>query len=193
MAASILQLLFPSVCLACGCKCATKWFCPPCWLLCELPDPANHCQVCFQGLEEQARYCASCREGKKRLPMVRGFVFDPESPARLMGLDAVDALAGFAYLQWIQLEWPDPDVVIPMPDSAPIAAALASLMQAPLVKALSPSYEYYEDRLEEENTLLLFDVSHSSSSLHKAASALSASFPKKIFVLSLFPYADSVF
>lgn len=109
-----------------------------------------------------------------------------------MGLEAVDALAGFALFQWIQLEWPMPDAVIPMPDSVQVAAAFASFLKLPLVQALKITCDYHEDRLEDDQILLLFDVSNPLAQLQKAASALSEAFPKRIYLLSLFPYADSI-
>lgn len=96
-------------------------------------------------------------------------------------------MAGFAFLQWIQLEWPDPDAIIPMPDSIPIAAAFASLLNVPLIQALTRTHEYYEDRLEEDQILLLFDISNSIPQLEKAAQSLFSSLPKKVFLISLFP------
>ena len=122
------------------------------------------------------------------LPAVRAFVFDPESPARFLGFDAPVALASFALLQWIQLEWPTPDAVIPMPDahSLCIGKEFAELLDFPFVRALTFDCRYKEDRLEEDQTLLLFDVLHPVELLQKGALALSESFPKRIYLLSLF-------
>lgn len=183
-----LNCIFPPLCLSCKEKCATKFFCPACWLLCELPDPAERCRNCFETLDERGNLCVRCRH-KPILPCVRATVFDSESPARLLGLEVPDAMAGFALLQWIQLEWPMPDAIVPMPDPDSIAMgqAFAWLLNLPFVRALRSDCAYRENRLEEEGNLLLIDISSSMEKLKKAACALSESFPKRIFLLTLFP------
>jgi hypothetical protein len=116
-------------------------------------------------------------------------VFDPESPARFLGTEAIDAMASFSFLQWIHLEWPIPDALIPMPDADSIAigSALAQLLDIPFIRALHSNCEYKEERLEEDQILLLFDVSNSIADLRKGSMALSEAFPKRIYLLSLLP------
>lgn len=102
----------------------------------------------------------------------------------------IQAWASFAYLQWIQLEWETPFAVIPMidQDSMKIGKEFASLMEAPFIRAFDSRGRYKEARLEEEKTLLLFDVSNSVEDLSQAVFSLSESFPKRIYLLSLLPY-----
>ena len=123
---------------------------------------------------------------------MRAYVFDPESPARYLGLEPSEPLAGFALYQWIQLEWPDPDYVIPMPDSHSIAIAKAFtfMLDLPFVPAIGGTFKLKEDRLEEDRVLLVIDVSNSIDYLQKATLALAESFPKRIFILSLLPYVN---
>ncbi len=163
--------------------------CPDCWLLCEPPDPIYRCRHCFEEIDEESPLCKNCRQ-KRHLSVKRAYVFDPESPAHLLGLEETKALAGFAILQWIQLEWITPDAIVPMPDSKAIALDFAKFLDVPLVQALSKYHEYKEGRLEEDQILLLFDVSNSLPKLEKAALALMQSFPKKVYLLSLLPYVD---
>lgn len=186
-----MNFVFPPLCLACKERCGTKYLCPNCWSLCELPDPVERCRNCFEELDQRGNLCKQCRY-RPILPLVRATVFDAESPARLLGLDSVKAMAGFALVQWIQLEWPVPDAIIPMPDADSIALgrAFASLIDRPFVRALNSSGEYQEDRLDEDGELLLIDISHPVDALRKAALALAASFPKRIYLLTLLPYAD---
>ncbi len=188
---NLLDFLFPSLCLFCGEKCSTKIFCEACWSLCELPDPITRCRHCFDEVTEKEKLCKTCRT-ERQLPVQRAYVFDPESPARLLDLDAVEAMAGFAILQFIQLDWLVPNAVIPMPNSIRIASHFAKDLSLPFVQGLSHSYEYRKDRLEENQVLLLFDVSNPLMNLEKAARSLAIAFPKKIYLLSLFPYVDPV-
>ena len=157
--------------------------------MCELPDPAYRCRHCFEEVDEIGGLCLTCRK-KRCLSVPRAYVFDPESPARLLGIEEEEAMAGFALLQWIQLEWPMPNAIVPMPDSIPIASAFARFLDLPLIQALSKQCEYQEERLEEDQIILLFDISNSLPNLQKAALSLSASFPKRVFLLSLLPDVD---
>lgn len=184
------DILFPPVCLSCGVK-GQKFLCSECWFFCEPLDPVDRCRHCFAELDWRGNLCAECRHNQ-RLPIVRAHVFDSESNAHFLSLEANDAMASFSLIQWIQLEWPFPDAIIPMPNAHALAIgrSLAKLLQRPLIRALSFSWEYQEERLEEHQTLLLFDVSSPLPILEKAALALSASFPKRIYLLNLFPYVD---
>jgi hypothetical protein len=145
----------------------------------------GRCTYCFTELEEKEELCKECRE-EQQIPALRAFVFDPESPAHFLGFEKVEAMAGFALWQWVQLDWFEPDVIVPMPDSKRIAFAFAKLLDAPFVQALNFAHEYYEDRLEDSQTILLFDVSNPIPSLQKAARSLSQASPKIIYLLSLF-------
>jgi hypothetical protein len=156
-----------------------------------LPDPVERCRHCFEELDGKGNLCLQCRK-EKWLPIVRAYVFDPESPAHFLGTEALDAMAGFALIQWIQLEWPLPDGIVPMPDADSIAigGALARQLNVPFIRALNSDWSYKEDRLEEDQELLLFDVSNSIEKLKKAAYALGEAFPKRVYLLSLLPYAN---
>lgn len=180
------DFLFPPTCLACRERCSTKFLCPDCWVSSTLPDPVGRCRHCFEELDQRGILCPQCRQNR-RLNAVRAYVFDLRSPARYLGVDAPLAMASFALIQWIQLEWPVPDAIIPMPDSISMGSAFAKLLEVPFVRALRFDGEYKEDRLEEDQTLLLFDVSNPIEKLQKASSALSESFPKRVYLLSLFP------
>ncbi len=183
----LVDLIFPPLCLSCQERCETKFLCPDCWCACELPDPIERCRHCFEELDQRGNLCAQCRE-HRRLSSLRAYVFDPDSPAHYLGVEAPMAMAGFAVVQWIQLEWPLPSAVIPMPDTSSIAIgkAFAELLEVPFVRALFTSLEYREDRLEEEGQLLLFDVSNTLSNLQKAGQALAEAFPKRVYILSLY-------
>jgi hypothetical protein len=167
-----------------------RFLCSSCWALCELPDPADRCRHCFEELDQRGNLCSLCRD-KPILNAVRATVFDSESPGRYLGLDSPDAMAGFALLQWIQLEWPMPYAIVPMPDpeSQAVAKAFAALLDLPYIQALQGDGEYREGRLEEDEYLLLIDVSSSVAKLKKATDSLVGAFPKRIFLLTLFPYA----
>ena len=186
----MIDLIFPPLCLACREECRTRFLCPSCWQLCLLPDPVERCRHCFEELDRKENLCSQCRK-EKILPAIRAYVFDPESPAHHLALEPPDGMASFALIQWVALDWPLPDAVIPMPDrdSVEIGRMFAFLLNIPFMKALRANCDYKEDRLEEGKELLLFDVSHPVETLQKATLALSEAFPKRIYLLSLVPYA----
>jgi hypothetical protein len=109
------------------------------------------------------------------------------SPARFLDLELSDAMAAFAYIQWIALGWPDPDAIIPMPDSHSIriGLALAKLMERPFIRAIRSNFEYREESLEEDGELFLFDAGGKIEHLKQGALALSESFPQRIRLLTL--------
>lgn len=76
---------------------------------------------------------------------------------------------------------------MPDPDSIAIGKAFAHMLQFPFIRALGLGCAYKEERLEEDQLWLLFDVSNSFFSLKKATLALAESFPKRIFLLTLLP------
>jgi hypothetical protein len=187
----VIDCIFPPLCLSCREKSKYKFLCADCWKLCELPDPIEKCRHCFHELDDKGNLCRECRKEKK-LPIVRAYVFDPESPAHHLGFEAVDAMAGFAILQWVALEWPTPQAVIALPDkhSMKIGKSFAKMLDVPFIKALRSNLDYVEDRLEEDLELLLFDGSNCLEDLQKACLSILESFPKKVYLLSLCPYAD---
>ncbi len=192
MISVFLDFLFPPLCLNCKERCKTKHLCPACWELCAPPDPAERCRHCFCDLDLNKGMCAQCRR-EPLLPAARAFVFDGEAPARLLGFDAVEAFAGFAFNQWTRLEWPEPDAIIPMPDceSSALGKVFAALTNRTVTKALHGEGEWMElraDPLKEGDELLLIDVSNPLHRLQKAVSILSESFPKRIYLLTLFQY-----
>lgn len=187
MIRACLDFIFPPLCLACKERCETKVLCPDCWRLSQLPDPATRCRHCFQELDRRGNLCSQCRE-EKLLPVVRAFVFDAEAPAQLLNLELVDPMGAFAFLQWIELEWPLPDAIIPMPDpsSLSIGRVLAHFIDRPFVRALRRNGEYLAECLDEDQELLLFDTSNPLERLHKGALALFESLPQRVRILSLF-------
>lgn len=184
---SFIDFIFPPYCLACQERCSTKYLCPACWSACQLPDPIGRCRHCFEDLDRRGDLCSQCRKAA-HLSAVRATVFDRESPAPLLGVEASYAMAGFAVLQWTQLEWPLPDAIIPMSEATALAKAFANILERPFIRALKPCYEYRENCLEEDLNLFLIDISSPIEQVQKAVQALSSSFPKRIYLLTLFPW-----
>lgn len=188
MIRAFVDLIFPPLCLHCKERCSTKFFCPECWELCAPPDPVARCRHCFEEVEKPGM-CSDCRREPK-LPIARAFVFEKEAPVFRFQEEYPEAMAGFAVNQWIQLEWPQPDWVVPMPDriSISIGKIFSQWNRFPFCKALESGEEFFELRETElGEEILLFDAGNSLPDLQKAISALTEAFPKRIVLLSLSP------
>ncbi len=185
-AKALKEFIFPPFCHFCQERCDTKVFCPECWKLCELPDPAERCRHCFEEIDEKSLLCKTC---KKQPPLnyYRAHVF--ESGAPIGRLQEMDVFAWFAICQWIRLDWPFPDAIIPMPDSQSISFAkeFAKIVESPIVRAIRKGgFGWRREILEDNQDLLVLEVGNTIESLRIGTSVLAESFPKSCHVLSLF-------
>ena len=186
-----LDLLYPPLCLSCGERCAEKHFCAACWELCAPPDPAERCRHCFAELDERQEVCSKCR-AEPDFPVPRAFVFDPKAPVWKLRFEREEGIAGFAFNQWIRLDWSIPDAIVPMPDrdSRSLGKWFSRWLQRPCLKAIKQrgdDLELFGKGLEEGKEILLVDGTNPKQKLQKAVNLLSEAFPKRIHVLSLIP------
>ncbi len=170
--------------------CETRLFCPECWEECSLPDPAGRCRHCFEEMEEEI--CQRCRN-KAALPFPAAFVFEA-TPAALLLSSMVkenpEAMASFALVQWERLDWPIPDIILPLPKAKGLARGFASLLNCFFADALKDGSEGWEcdtSFFQEDSSVLLISVGNSFDEIHQAFDAVSDAFPKRVFVLSLVP------
>ena len=178
------DLIFPPFCTACKDRCETKFFCPSCWKMAVPPDPIEKCPHCF---EDSEGLCRICRRNPD-LPFSRAFVFeDTEVAMSLAKLESEDLVA-FAMVQWVNLEWPLPDIVIPMPGAEGIARQFSAMIGRPMVCCLTyrETWECDAESLDTDLVLLVIDKSCSKEECHGAIQALSSTFPKRGYLLSLF-------
>ncbi len=148
------------------------------------PDPIEKCPHCF---EDSEGLCRICRRNPD-LPFSRAFVFeDTEVAMSLAKLESEDLVA-FAMVQWVNLEWPLPDIVIPMPGAEGIARQFSAMIGRPMVCCLTyrETWECDAESLDTDLVLLVIDKSCSKEECHGAIQALSSTFPKRGYLLSLF-------
>lgn len=173
-------------------RCTTGLFCPACWIECNPPDPFTRCRHCFIELEEEG-LCERCRH-KPLLYAVTASVFPDTEPARRLFQKAKDfpeVLTAYAVYQWIQLEWPFPDFVIPLFPSR--AKSMARLFSEWTGAVYANPFKWWsrkiiDDLLTEDATLLVIDTGVLPHILKKLLSQLTTTSPKSCFLLSLFPY-----
>lgn len=177
------ELIFPPFCACCKEKCNSRLFCPSCWELCAPPDPDERCSHCF---EESEGMCKQCKSNS-RFPFRRAFAFHPTPPAFHLARTRPDLLASFFVLQWVRLDWPTPDVVVPMRGMKKIAKAFAEMIDRPFASVLKWRRCDFK-AIEENQVLLLLDNQSGGEKISRAVSLLGETFPKKGFLLSLFPY-----
>ncbi len=191
---SLIDLVFPPFCVECSDYTDLKYLCHHCWEQSALLDLHDRCRHCFDEIGQES-ICAKCLT-HPTLPFERAAVFDSRAPIhRLLKEDTASAAAGFAYYQWLRLDWKEPDLIVPIPTSRFGAAEkFAQLCNKPCVdlfhKIAWPlgtlKWEVRDELIEENSTVLLFDEGGSSKHLQLAAKALSTAFPKKVYLISLF-------
>lgn len=163
---SFLDLVFPPLCLHCQetLEAEHPLFCKTCLLQVIPANPAERCPYCFS-LEFNPlsqKSCSNCIENPLFIDQV-GAVFDYEGPPATLvrqlkyGGKTYLAQGAGAYMaaQFIALNWPIPDVIIPMPmarlkkldrgfnQSVLLANAFASILGCPvseLIKRKSGDY-----------------------------------------------------
>lgn len=120
----LLSLLFPPLCRYCGEKNSQEGtlFCPICQEMMELLDPTFRCLSCFQEVQKKRSICHRCVKRKSALREVAS-AFEYVGPTATFikllkyGNSPYLAKGGGAFLiaQYLNLRWPKPDVVIPVP------------------------------------------------------------------------------
>jgi hypothetical protein len=187
---SWLNWIFPPLCTSCSEICSTCFFCPSCWDLCAPADPFHRCRHCFQEMEDPLYLCKKCQD-EPHLPFPYAYVFERNGPTLQLCQEIQEipeAIAAFMLYQWVQLNWLKPEVIIPMPKAKALAKWFAFWLDLPYYSLLSMANHTWEcdvETIEEDQILLLLDVNSHFTELQKAVSALSETFPKRIYILSL--------
>lgn len=199
LSASLLNLIFPPICLCCKESYADKWFCDPCWQLLAFGCWTSRCRHCFE--ETERLLCDVCRKQPLLcFPRVRLFDTSPAALILRQHLEEIEeTLAAMAFVFWDHLALAEPDVVIAVPDergsshSFQIARYLAKFFNRPCIQGLKRTYSGYLEAdialscaAEPEQIILLLDVASSTPWLQKASSKAADFFPKKVFVISIF-------
>ena len=191
----LLDLFFPPHCMHCSEWTAMTYLCKECWLESQLLSIEGRCLHCFHEIDEPSGLCHRCRH-KPLLPFPRAALFAREAPiCRLIDREeSPKPLAGYALYQWLRLQWKEPDLIASIPpEKKEVARAFGELLQIPcpnLFRTVTwPLYprrwEVKEALIEDDMTLLLIDEGCTFEELQIAARALSETFPKSVYILSL--------
>ena len=175
---SFCHLVFPSHCRHCHMRMPphSPLLCFECATLLEWIDPQTRCATCFNPLEEETAFaCHACWEYPSLYQGVAA-VFDYQGAAaslvkRLKYGNQTYLAKGMAaclVVQWEQLGWPIPDVIVPVPipfsrwiergynQSGLLAQEMQKLLKVPVFEVLkrrSGDYPQASLNLEERKTL----------------------------------------
>lgn len=185
-----IHLIFPPLCAHCSKPCETQFLCPDCWVECRPLDPLGRCQHCFEEVEEEG-LCFRCIK-RADFFFKRASVFERKGAPFYLGTSYPEEMAGFMMLQWLALEWPFPDLILAFPDR--VSRLIGKQMASWLGVAYGSPFKVWSqnlipDVLPEEATLLMIDVGLPVEALKRYEKQIAEAFPKKCFLLSLFPYA----
>lgn len=123
---SFSDLLYPPLCIHCEQSLEERSliFCQSCLKLLQIIDPKTRCPYCFSfEFDPENQFCCTpCRQKPQLLHRIAA-VFDYEGPATTLikqmkygGQPHLAEGAGaFLAAQFVELNWPMPDFVIPMP------------------------------------------------------------------------------
>lgn len=123
---SLFHLIYPTHCLHCQELVAPsqRVLCEACAPLLEILFPDDRCVKCFNESNGEMLLCEECIHTPS--PFARmGSVFDYQGPAADLVKQLKYAnrpylakgMGAFLYLQFIQLRWPKPDLIVPIPIS----------------------------------------------------------------------------
>lgn len=152
---SFCDLAYPPLCLHCQGTLDQKrqHLCEYCWGRLELIDAKERCPYCFScEYLPCAGICEECQGREPRLHRIAA-ALDYEGPAATLirefkygqQIYLGKGIGALMAMQFIALEWPFPDLIIPMPisrmhwlergynQSLLIAQALASILQRPMI------------------------------------------------------------
>lgn len=161
VARSFLSLIFPATCLNCseGLSDEHGIFCQACLELLELINPSERCPYCFSSNFSSGDHC--CIECYKMPPLFNGTAaaFDYAGPASCLIRNLkysnkqhlAKGGAAFMAAQFLQLNWPMPDIVLSVPiafnrwidrgynQSSLLAKHLAEFINCPFKEGLKRS------------------------------------------------------
>lgn len=159
LAKSFLDLFYPPLCLHCGESVEENLhhLCKSCLHLLELIDPLERCPICFSPQEARIKaICKSCQQTPHPLRQCAS-VFEYLGPAASLVKKMkysnqpylAKGLAGYLAAQFLRLEWPLPDIIVPVPisfthwvdrgynQSLLLAHELSLILEVPMKEALT--------------------------------------------------------
>ncbi len=106
-----LDFLYPPVCLSCKAIIEHPFttLCQPCFESLQLLSTFHRCRRCFHHLDEGGHRC------QRSTLKSQAACFDDAPTPRALLSSSPSAIAPFIVMQWGELQWPAPDLIIPTP------------------------------------------------------------------------------
>jgi competence protein ComFC len=122
---AVVDFIYPSACIHCGAPSSYNEgpLCNECAELLELINPIERCPYCFSSDYDQAKkVCYPCFMETPTLQRCAA-VFDYEGPAASIVSRMkysrqpwlAEGAGAYLALQWLTLDWPKPDIIVPVP------------------------------------------------------------------------------
>jgi competence protein ComFC len=161
IALKILHFLYPPLCLHChkGTESQRHLLCASCLELLSLLDPCHRCPYCFKSVEGRM-VCHACAA----LPVVYkkcAGACEAQGPARTMlqlfqrgSLSLAHAMGSLMAMQVLKLNWPLPDLILPLSESYfqkvkhgsdrnfLLARAIGEILNCPVSNLLKRSFNF---------------------------------------------------
>ena len=118
------SLIFPPLCFHCQARIEDHrhLLCSPCFELLTLLDPKSRCSVCFTKTHLKNRRCHSCPSQVLKLAAAcehQGPLVSLLKQLKYHKRFAIArGLAPLLTMQWAALEWPQPDLIVPIPQTS---------------------------------------------------------------------------
>lgn len=211
LARLLLDILYPRHCLVCTAA-ASHSLCDECSHQLVLFDNTDRCPTCFR---ERTGLCRHCH--KEPMPfdcLAAALPLTPTAPLlsalRRRQIHLARPLASFLVAQLIELDWPIPDVIIPVPRRLPyglhhthlLAKETALLLNRPLTtplrrrigdypqSALTPKerralsrdrFRLRPHSLHDKTILLIDDTMSTRTTMRRCGEHLRDAFPKRLY------------
>ncbi|WP_039377641.1 ComF family protein [Parachlamydia acanthamoebae] len=175
-----LNLIYPPICLECedSLQNSSSLFCDDCHEQLSLIDPTERCHYCFESKHDFRSGVSLCKRCSLHAPLFRGVgaAFDYEGPAatlvkHLKYLNKpylAEGAGAFLAYQFFQLQWPIPDLIIPVPLSFMrnlsrgynqaflLANAMGNILNCPVAQVLKrKSGDYSQAALDRKQRMTL--------------------------------------
>lgn len=202
----LFDLIFPPICIHCDEETENRKFplCKNCLHLLELADPHERCPLCFQILKMNHRCDLSIRKAA---------AFEALAPATTIlhyfqkkhAPGFAPAMASFMVLQLIELGWPLPEIVIPLPRSffrtigreydpnkllAEATAMICGAKMSDCLKCgLDGGFYWKQEKVIADKHVLLIDTGGvGNKNLSRAAQCIGEGFPKSLKFLTFIDF-----
>lgn len=155
LGSAIQKICYPSICLYCHKICENKRyiFCAECFYLIDILEQEERCRTCFSPSTES--YCLSCRHQSN---IKQAYVCEQEGPVPALLKSIlnhqhyrVPAVAALIAYQYIRLDFPLPDYIVPIYSTHKKLSILLAKEVGKILQA--PCKQFFLEKLQNKHVL----------------------------------------